>query len=102
MPIVKLTSNNFGDVALSTKKTVLIDFYAEWCGPCKMMSLIIDRIANEKNDVIVAKVDVDEEPEIANAYSIQSIPTLVVLRDGKLLNKTIGYIPYESVIELLK
>ncbi len=102
MPIVKLTSNNFGDVALSTKKTVLIDFYAEWCGPCKMMSPIIDRIANEKNDVIVAKVDVDEEPEIANAYSIQSIPTLVVLRDGKLLNKTIGYIPYESVMELLK
>lgn len=102
MPIVKLTSNNFGEVALSTKKMVLIDFYAEWCGPCKMMSPIIDRIANEKNDVIVAKVDVDEEPEIANAYSIQSIPTLVVLRDGKLLNKTIGYIPYESVIELLK
>lgn len=102
MSLIKLTADNFGEMALGSEKPVLIDFYATWCGPCKMLSPIIEEIANERNDIVVAKVDVDDEPSIADAYSVHSIPTLVVLRDGKLVSRSVGYISKDSVLEMLK
>ncbi|MBE6547377.1 MAG: thioredoxin [Ruminococcaceae bacterium] len=102
MAIINLTVNNFNEVALNSQKPVLIDFYATWCGPCKMMAPIVEEIANTRDDVVVCKVDVDEEGAIANAYDIHSIPTLVLLKDGKLADKAVGYRPLEAVLEMLK
>ena len=102
MAIVKLTVDNFEQVALNSEKPVLIDFYATWCGPCKMIAPIIEEIANTRDDVVVCKVDVDEEGAIANAYDINSIPTLVLLKDGKLADKAVGYRPLEAILEMLK
>ena len=101
MAIVKLTVDNFNDVALSSEKPVLIDFYATWCGPCKMMAPIIEEIANTRDDVVVCKVDVDEEGAIANAYDIHSIPTLILLKNGKPEGKIVGYRPIEDVLKML-
>ncbi len=102
MAIVKLTVDNFEQVALNSEKPVLIDFYATWCGPCKMIAPIIEEVANTRDDVVVCKVDVDEAGAIANAYDIQSIPTLVLLKDGKLADKAVGYRPLEAILEMLK
>ena len=102
MAIVKLTVDNFEQVALNSEKPVLIDFYATWCGPCKMIAPIIEEIANTRDDVVVCKVDVDEEGAIANAYDINSIPTLLLLKDGKLADKAVGYRPLEAILEMLK
>lgn len=102
MAIINLTVDNFDTVALGSDKPVLIDFYATWCGPCKMMAPIVEEISNTRDDVVVCKVDVDEEGAIANAYDIHSIPTLVLLRDGKLADKAVGYRPLEAVLEMLK
>ena len=101
MAIVKLTVDNFNDVALNSEKPVLIDFYATWCGPCKMMAPIIEEIANTRDDVVVCKVDVDEEGAIANAYDIHSIPTLILLKGGKPAGKIVGYRPIEDVLKML-
>lgn len=102
MALIKLTSDNFGDIALGSDKPVLIDFYATWCGPCKMLSPIIEEIASERNDIIVAKVDVDDEPSIADAYSVQSIPTLILLKNGKLAAHSVGFVSKQTVIDMLK
>lgn len=102
MAIVKLTVDNFEQVALNSEKPVLIDFYATWCGPCKMIAPHIEEIANTRDDVIVCKVDVDEAGAIANAYDIHSIPTLILLKDGKLADKAVGYRPLEAILEMLK
>ncbi len=102
MAIVKLTVDNFEQVALNSEKPVLIDFYATWCGPCKMIAPHIEEIANTRNDVVVCKVDVDEAGAIANAYDVHSIPTLILLKDGKLADKAVGYRPLEAILEMLK
>ncbi len=102
MAIVKLTVDNFEQVALNSEKPVLIDFYATWCGPCKMIAPLIEEIANTRDDVVVCKVDVDEAGAIANAYDIHSIPTLILLKDGKLADKAVGYRPLEAILEMLK
>ncbi len=102
MAIVKLTVDNFEQVALNSEKPVLIDFYATWCGPCKMIAPIIEEVANTRDDVVVCKVDVDEAGAIAHAYDIHSIPTLILLKDGKLADKAVGYRPLEAILEMLK
>lgn len=102
MAIINLTVDNFNEVALNSEKPVLIDFYATWCGPCKMMAPIVEEIANTRDDVVVCKVDVDEAGAIANAYDIHSIPTLVLLKGGKLADKIVGYRPIEDVLKMLK
>ncbi len=89
MAVFKVTKDNFDEVKTSNK-TVLIDFYADWCGPCRMVSPIIDEIANERPDVLVCKVNVDEEPALAQMFDVSSIPTIVVMKNGEVVNTSIG------------
>ena len=100
MAVVKVTESNFNEI-LDSGKTVLLDFYAEWCGPCKMVSPIVDQISEENPDIIVGKIDVDDQ-EIAEKYGIMSIPTLVVLKNGEVANKGTGVLPKGKLLEWLK
>ena len=84
------------------KKTVLLDFYAEWCGPCRMVAPILEEIANEREDVIVGKINVDEEGELAMAFSVVNIPLLVVMKNGKIVNQAMGARPKEQILALLE
>ncbi|HIW86156.1 MAG TPA: thioredoxin [Candidatus Eubacterium faecipullorum] len=101
MAIINLTRNNFKSEVMSSDKTVLIDFWAEWCGPCRMMSPVIDEIADEVNDVKVCKVNVDEASDLASMFGIESIPTLIVIKNGQTVNKSIGLISKEQVLSLI-
>jgi len=101
MSVVKLTKDNFKEEALGSTKPVLIDFFANWCGPCRMVSPIIDEIAKGNDHIKVCKVNVDEEEELAAQYGVMSIPTLVVLKDGKLVNKQVGAGSKEKILALL-
>ncbi|MBR3990570.1 MAG: thioredoxin [Clostridia bacterium] len=101
MAILTLTKDNFENEALKAEGKVLIDFWAPWCGPCRMMSPVVDEIAEELTDVKVGKVNVDEEPELAMKYGVMSIPTLIVLENGQVINKSLGAVPKENVLRLL-
>jgi len=101
MNTITLTSANFEEITNQNEKPVLIDFWASWCGPCRMLGPIIDEIANENNSIIVGKVNVDEEPELASRFGIMSIPTIVVMKDGKIANQTMGVQPKASILSLL-
>lgn len=101
MSIVNLTRNNFKTEVMQSDKTVLIDFWAEWCGPCRMMSPVIDEVAETLSDVKVCKVNVDEASDLASMFGIESIPTLVVIKNGQTVNKSIGLISKEQVLKLL-
>lgn len=98
---VKALDKNELEELMRSKKTALIDFFAEWCGPCRMVSPIIDEIADERDDISVYKVNVDEAPELAESFGIVSIPTLVVIKNGTLANKSIGAIPKEQILSML-
>ena len=102
MAIVTITKDNFDDIVLRGGKKVLLDFWASWCGPCRMVSPIVEEIAQERSDIIVGKVNVDEEMELALEYGVSSIPTLVVLQDGETIAKSIGYSPKEEILSLLE
>lgn len=96
------SSNEFKEI-LKGEKPVIADFYADWCGPCKMLSPIIEEIANEKNDEInVCKINVDENPDLAQEYSVQSIPTLISFKNGSLHKKSIGLVPKDEVLKTLE
>ena len=100
---ISITKENFEQEVLKADVPVLIDFWAEWCGPCKMLSPIIEEIANEANgEYKVGKVNIDQQLELANAFKIVSIPTVVVMEDGKVKNSAVGYMPKENILELLK
>ena len=101
MSVLKLNKSNFDEVKNSEKK-VLIDFYADWCGPCRMVSPIVDEIANEYPEYKVGKVNVDEQPELAAAFEIMSIPSLFVLKDGKVVNSSVGAKPKAQILDMLK
>ncbi len=96
-----LTKENFEQEVMQSDKPVLIDFWATWCGPCRMLGPIIEEIANEREDIKVCKVNVDDEPELAAAFQVSSIPMLAVIKDGKMTNSAVGYMPKEKVLELL-
>ena len=102
MKEIKITVENFEREVLKSDRPVLIDFWATWCGPCRMISPIIEEIANENDDIKVCKVNVDEEPELASAFQVSSIPMLAVVKEGKVTNTAVGYMPKESVMKLLK
>ena len=101
MAIIELNKENFNDV-INTDKTILIDFFATWCNPCRMMSPIIDEIAEEHPELVVAKVDVDQNPELASEFKVMSIPTLVVVKDKKIINQTAGARPKAQILALLE
>lgn len=103
MAVIKLTSENFESEVMQSELPVLIDFWAEWCGPCRMQSPIIDEIANSmEGKVKVCKINVDEEVDLASKYNIMSIPTLVILKNGQVINTAVGLHSKEEVLELLK
>ena len=101
MSAITITKNNFASVVLQSDKTVLLDFWASWCGPCRMLSPIVDQVADERPDVKVGKVNVDEQPELAGQFGIMSIPALLVFKNGKLVNQAVGSRPKASVLALL-
>ena len=103
MAEIKLTSDNFEEVVLQSDKTVLVDFWASWCAPCMMLSPVIAEIAEEtEGKVIVSKVNVDEENELSMQYGISSIPTLLVFRNGEIVNAAVGLRAKEHILEMLK
>lgn len=102
MSVLKITRENFKREVLESEKPVLLDFWASWCGPCKMVSPIIDQVAEEKKDMIkVGKINIDEEAELAAQFRIMSIPTLVVIKDGKIVESTAGVKPKNAILSLL-
>ena len=100
MSVVKVNKDNINE-ALNSEKKVLLDFFASWCGPCRMLSPVVDKIAEENPDIFVGKVNVDEEHELAMQFGVSSIPVLVVMKDGKVLKQSLGAIPKQQVEELL-
>lgn len=101
MAALKITKDNFQAEVLEAKETVLVDFWASWCGPCKMIGPIIDQIADERSDVKVCKVNVDDEQELAVQFKVMSIPTLLVFKDGKVVNQSLGAKPKAAILAML-
>ena len=102
MEILRVTSQNFEEEVLKSDKTVLVDFYADWCGPCKMLSPIVDEVAKEMSEIKVVKVNVDEAQDLAMNYQVMSIPTLVVIKDGKEAKRSVGLIDKSEIKNLVK
>ncbi|NLY49056.1 MAG: thioredoxin [Clostridiales bacterium] len=102
MASIKITKNNFKDEVLNSKEPVLLDFWASWCGPCRMVAPIIEEIANEADGVKVGKVNVDEEGELAAMFNIMSIPTIMVFKDGKITSAAVGVRPKSEYLGMLK
>ncbi len=101
MSVIKINKDNFQNEVINSNKTVLIDFYADWCGPCRMVSPIVDEIAEERADIKVCKINVDEQSELAEKFGIFSIPALVVMKDGKIANQSAGARPKAEIISML-
>ena len=101
MSVVNITKENFESDVMKSEKKVLLDFWASWCGPCMMVSPLVDEIAEERNDITVGKVNVDEEQELAAEFGISSIPTLVVVENGKVTQKSVGAIPKNEILGML-
>ncbi len=101
MAAIVITKENFDSEVLKAEGTVLVDFWATWCGPCRMLSLIVDEVASERPDVKVGKINVDEQPELAQQFGIMSIPTLLVFKNGEKVQESVGLIPKEKVEALL-
>lgn len=101
MSVIKINKDNFQNEVKNSDKPVLLDFYADWCGPCRMVSPIVDEIAEERKDIKVGKINVDQENELAEAFGVYSIPTLVVMKDGKIVNQAIGARPKEQILAML-
>ena len=101
MAHITVTKDNFQEQVLNAGKTVLLDFWAPWCGPCRMIAPILEEISQERDDVIVGKINVDEEMELAIQFGVVSIPLLVVMKDGQMVNKAVGYMPKAEILKLL-
>ena len=101
MSIVHITKANYEELVTNNPKPVLLDFWATWCGPCRMVAPILEEIAAERDDILVGKINVDEEMELAVQFGIISIPTLVVMKNGEIANKAIGYMPKAEILKLL-
>ena len=102
MAYVVITSENFEAEVLKSEKPVLVDFWATWCGPCRMIASIVEQIADENEDIKVCKVDVDDQPELTSSFGIQSIPTLIVFKNGEIVNKAVGARSKEDILAMVK
>ena len=100
MSVLTITQDNFDEEVLNSSKPVLLDFWAEWCGPCRMLSPIVDQVAEELTDIKVGEVNVDQEPKLASRFQVMSIPTLVLMKAGKEVERSLGAIPKNKIIEL--
>ena len=101
MAVIEIKSTNFQQEVLNSDKPVLLDFWASWCGPCRMVSPIVDEIAAERSDIKVGEVNVDEQSELASQFGVMSIPTLVVMKNGKIVNQAMGARPKKTILEML-
>ena len=101
MTAININKNNFQNEVMNSDKTVLLDFWAPWCAPCRMVVPIIEEIAGERPDIKVGKINVDEQPELASEFSIMSIPTLVVMKNGKIVQQVSGARPKNAILEML-
>ena len=101
MSAIHINNNNFQEEVMNSEKKVLLDFWAPWCGPCQMVLPIVEEIAAERSDIKVCKINVDENPELAKQFRVMSIPTLIVMEKGDVLNRATGYRPKEDILDLL-
>ncbi len=102
MSVLVIDKNNFENEVLKSDRPVLLDFWAVWCGPCRMVSPVVDEIAAEYPEIKVGKVDVDEQPELAAAFGVTSIPSLFVVKDGRIANQAVGAMPKEKILDMIK
>lgn len=100
--VIEINNENFEQEVLKSNKTVLIDFYAEWCGPCQMLSPIVEQVAQENDNIKVVKVNVDENQSLAVEFGIKAIPTLIVIKEGKEANRAVGMLSKAELLELVK
>ena len=101
MSAINITKDNFNNEVINSIKPILLDFWAPWCGPCRMVVPLIEEIANERSDIKVGKINIDEEPELAAHFGVMSIPTLVVIKEGKIVNQAVGARPKEQIISMI-
>ena len=101
MSVLTITKENFDQQVLQNTKPVLLDFWASWCGPCRMLSPVVDEIAQENDAIAVGKINVDEQPELASQFGVMSIPTLMVFKDGKAVNTSVGVVPKAKILKML-
>ena len=101
MSAIKINKNNFNEEVLRSDKPVLLDFWASWCGPCRMVGPILDEIAEEREDIKVCKINIDEEPELASEFQIMSIPSLMVMENGKVISSSVGAKPKAQILAML-
>lgn len=102
MSVIQINKNNFENEVMKSKKPVLLDFYADWCGPCRMVSPLVDEIAEENPQYLVGKINVDQETELAQAFGVASIPTLIVVKDGKIVAQSAGARPKPQILAMLE
>ena len=102
MSDVKVTKQNFNEEVVNSDKVVIVDFYADWCGPCKMIGPVVEDLSSENPDIKVVKVNVDDNSDIAAKYQVMSIPTLLVIENGQVINQSVGLISKSEILELIK
>ena len=101
MRTININKNNFNEEVMKSDRKVLLDFWAPWCGPCRMVVPLVEEIAEERPDIKVGKINIDEQPELASQFGVMSIPTLIVIEDGKIVNKSVGALPKNRILGLL-
>lgn len=101
MSVLKITQSNFEREVLNSDKPVLLDFWASWCGPCRMLSPVVDEVADENPQIKVGKINVDEEGDLAASFGVMSIPTLVVIKNGQVVNQSVGVVPKQKILSML-
>lgn len=101
MALIHITKENYAQEVLESKQTVLLDFYADWCGPCKMIAPILEQIAEEREDIKVGKINVDNDLQLAMDFKVTSIPLLVVMRDGQVVAQSLGAVPKQKILDML-
>ena len=101
MSVMNITAQSFQNEVINSEKPVLLDFWAPWCGPCRMVGPVVEEIAGERSDIKVGKINVDEEPELANQFNIMSIPTLVVIKEGRIVNQAVGVRTKSAILGML-